>query len=52
MKRKAFAIWKGALKNGKGEISTDSGVLSATPYSFSTRFENEAGTAMSLSMPY
>ena len=41
MKRKAFAIWKGALKNGKGEISTDSGVLSATPYSFSTRFENE-----------
>ena len=44
MERKAFAVWKGNLKDGKGEISTDSGVLSATPYSFGTRFENEAGT--------
>ena len=44
MKRKASAIWKGGLKDGKGTISTDSGVLSDTQYSFSTRFENGAGT--------
>ncbi|MFY9398190.1 MAG: OsmC family protein [Desulfomonilia bacterium] len=44
MKRKASAIWKGAVRNGKGTISTESGVLSDTPYSFSTRFENEKGT--------
>ncbi len=44
MKRKASAVWKGALKNGKGAISTDSGVLSDTQYSFSTRFEDGIGT--------
>jgi len=44
MIRKASAIWKGTLKEGKGTISTDSGVLSGTPYSFSTRFENAKGT--------
>jgi osmotically inducible protein OsmC len=44
MKRKASAVWKGGLKDGKGTISTDSGVLSQTPYSFSTRFENAPGT--------
>ncbi len=44
MKRKASAIWKGSLKDGKGTISTDSRVLSDTPYSFSTRFENGLGT--------
>ncbi|GAB4370249.1 MAG: OsmC family protein [Elainellaceae cyanobacterium] len=44
MKRKASAIWKGDLKNGNGMISTDSGVLSDTQYSFSTRFENGIGT--------
>jgi osmotically inducible protein OsmC len=44
MVRKASAIWKGSLKEGKGTISTDSGVLSGTPYSFSTRFENAKGT--------
>jgi lipoyl-dependent peroxiredoxin len=44
MKRKASAEWKGAIKDGKGTISTDSGVLSDTQYSFSTRFENEIGT--------
>ena len=44
MKRKASAIWRGGLKDGKGTISTDSGVLSDTQYSFSTRFENGAGT--------
>ena len=44
MKRNASAIWKGGLKDGKGEISTASGVLSATQYSFSTRFEDGIGT--------
>ncbi|MFZ0827946.1 MAG: OsmC family protein [Verrucomicrobiia bacterium] len=44
MKRKASAIWQGGLKDGKGSLSTESGVLKETPYSFSTRFENGIGT--------
>ena len=44
MQRKASAIWKGSLKEGKGSISAASGVLQNTPYSFSTRFENIPGT--------
>ena len=44
MKRKASAEWKGGLKDGKGTISTDSGVLANTQYSFSTRFEEGKGT--------
>src|SRR5882757_255112 len=44
MKRKASAAWRGGLKDGKGVISTDSGVLKDTQYSFSTRFENGVGT--------
>ncbi|MFY9530166.1 MAG: OsmC family protein [Candidatus Acidiferrales bacterium] len=44
MKRTASAIWKGSLKEGKGAISTESGVLANTPYSFSTRFESGKGT--------
>jgi osmotically inducible protein OsmC len=44
MQRKASAIWKGSLKEGKGSISSTSGVLQNTPYSFSTRFENTPGT--------
>ena len=44
MVRKASAVWKGSLKDGGGTISSDSGVLSNTPYSFSTRFENAKGT--------
>ena len=44
MIRKASAVWNGSLKEGKGTISTDSGVLSRTQYSFSTRFENGVGT--------
>ena len=44
MVRKASAVWNGSLKEGKGTISTQSGVLSNTRYSFSTRFENERGT--------
>lgn len=44
MKRKASAVWNGGLKDGKGAISTESGVLKDTQYSFSTRFENGIGT--------
>jgi len=44
MKRKASAVWRGDLKGGKGSISTESGVLKETQYSFSTRFENGVGT--------
>lgn len=44
MKRKASAVWQGGLKDGKGNITTDSGVLKDTQYSFSTRFENGIGT--------
>ena len=44
MRRKASARWTGGLKDGRGTISTDSGVLSDTQYSFSTRFEEGAGT--------
>jgi lipoyl-dependent peroxiredoxin len=44
MKRNAKAVWKGGLKGGKGTISTDSGVLSETQYSFNTRFEEGKGT--------
>lgn len=44
MKRKASAVWRGGLKDGKGSLTTDSGVLRETQYSFSTRFENGIGT--------
>src|SRR5665647_372314 len=44
MKRKASAEWKGSLKEGKGNISTESGVLDKTQYSFGTRFESGIGT--------
>ncbi len=44
MQRKASAVWKGGLKDGKGTISATSGVLSNTPFSFGTRFENTPGT--------
>ena len=44
MQRKASAVWHGDLKSGKGSISTASGVLMETQYSFSTRFENGIGT--------
>lgn len=44
MIRNAVAEWNGGLKDGKGKISTDSGVLSDTQYSFSTRFEDGIGT--------
>ena len=44
MIRKAKAVWRGTGRAGRGDISTDSGVLAETPYSFRTRFENEKGT--------
>lgn len=44
MQRKGSAVWQGDLKTGKGTVSTDSGVLSQTQYSFSTRFESGKGT--------
>ncbi len=44
MDRKASAVWSGGLKDGKGTLSTASGVLKETQYSFSARFENGAGT--------
>ncbi len=44
MKRKASAIWNGGLKDGKGTISTASGVLERAQYSFGTRFEDGKGT--------
>jgi len=44
MQRKASAVWQGGLKDGQGTLSTDSGVLKQTQYSFSTRFENGVGT--------
>src|ERR1700755_3486675 len=44
MIRKARAVWQGTGKDGTGSLSTDSGILDKTPYSFKTRFENEKGT--------
>jgi lipoyl-dependent peroxiredoxin len=44
MQRKASAQWRGGLKDGKGTVSSASGALKNTPYSFSTRFEDQPGT--------
>ncbi|MGZ5948246.1 MAG: OsmC family peroxiredoxin, partial [Caulobacteraceae bacterium] len=44
MIRKARAVWKGTGKDGTGTLTSDSGVLESTPYSYKTRFENEKGT--------
>ena len=44
MERTASAVWSGGLKDGKGTISTQSGTLKSTQYSFGTRFENGTGT--------
>lgn len=44
MIRKAKAVWHGTGRAGTGQLTSDSGVLDATPYSFKTRFENEKGT--------
>ena len=44
MQRNASAHWSGGLKDGKGTLTSGSGVLKNTPYSFSTRFESQPGT--------
>lgn len=44
MKRTGSAVWQGGLKDGKGTVSTESGVLSSVPYSFGKRFGDEKGT--------
>lgn len=44
MKRTASAVWNGDLKSGKGKLSAPGGVLSDTPYSFHSRFEDGPGT--------
>jgi osmotically inducible protein OsmC len=44
MIRKARAVWQGTGKDGKGLLTTDSGILSDTPYTFKTRFESDPGT--------
>jgi lipoyl-dependent peroxiredoxin len=44
IKKQGSAVWRGGLKDGKGEISTESGVLNHAPYGFATRFEGQKGT--------
>lgn len=44
MKRRGSAQWQGGIKDGRGTVSTESGVLSEAQYSFSTRFEDGKGT--------
>lgn len=44
MIRKAQAVWRGTGRDGEGDLTTDSGILSQTPYSFRTRFEQQPGT--------
>lgn len=44
IKRSATAVWNGSGKQGKGKLTTDSGVLNSTQYSFNTRFEDGIGT--------
>ncbi len=46
MIRKARAVWRGSGRAGNGDLSSDSGVLANTPYSFRTRFENETATEL------
>ncbi len=44
MKKKAWAVWKGGIKDGGGTISTETGVLNEAPYGFKARFEGGKGT--------
>jgi len=44
MIKKAWAVWKGSLREGSGSISTETGVLKETPYGFKSRFESGPGT--------
>jgi osmotically inducible protein OsmC len=42
--KKAWAVWKGGIKDGAGTISTETGVLKEAPYGFKSRFEGGKGT--------
>lgn len=44
MVKKAWAVWKGSIKEGGGTLSTETGVLKEAPYGFKSRFENGKGT--------
>ena len=44
MDSKASAVWQGSLKDGSGQVSSESGVLSSAAYTFATRFEGKPGT--------
>lgn len=44
MIRKGSAVWRGTIKDGEGTVSTQTGVLDAVPYGFSSRFGDDAGT--------
>jgi len=44
MLRKGSAVWRGGIRDGRGTVSTESGVLSEAQYSFATRFEDGKGT--------
>lgn len=44
MIKKAWAVWKGGIKDGGGTLSTETGVLNAAPYGFKSRFEDGKGT--------
>lgn len=44
MDRTGSAVWKGGIKDGSGVVSTESGVLKETQYSYSSRFESGTGT--------
>jgi osmotically inducible protein OsmC len=44
IKKSASAVWSGGLKDGKGQISTQSGAMKDNPYGFNTRFEDQPGT--------
>lgn len=44
MKKQATAVWNGTIKEGKGHLTSQSGVLKQTPYTFVSRFENGDGT--------
>lgn len=44
MIKKAWAVWKGSVKDGGGTISTETGILKKAPYGFKARFEDGKGT--------
>jgi osmotically inducible protein OsmC len=44
IKRRGSAAWQGGIKDGRGNISTESGALSAYPYGFASRFEGQKGS--------